>query len=334
MQVFRALLLTFLLSILLSACSSGSSNLDSTAVESDLTQPVFVGGTDPAIETIYTNIVNNHPSYHGNWGESINPAITFAVSLGVTDPLGQENLAELYIRNVNTGEAWSLIDVNAGLLHDDYYSSYNGTYERLFHLPLSHYRIDLKGWEVVAINLLGDEIRRPFEFLLPAGVAPTDSEEFVYAPEYMGSISGGIEALEILTVADNNISFTSNLVHTRETPDSPTILSFEQSTFTIEFDASDSRAQRYSFWFYDGTTEINYIADASANAPSILNSPITQGQITTSVTIPWSEIYFINGSHPLSIEGLHIKLFDESTPWPGGVWFNHRSISEFVPLTP
>lgn len=308
MRSIRATSILLTLSFFLIACSGGESSKNNNTNTIDALK----------INAVYTDILHQHQSFFEKWDYTPNTGIQFTVSVQVSLPNGPDNLSELYFRNKLTGWYWPLLGGPDKITKDKCYISSMDIYECRFYSTISLNRVNLKNWEVVAENKQGDVICKDVEFLLPGG-NPVDAEQFVYSSRYSGSTVNGIAALEAMTIAGNEIEFSSN-------PGS--------QSFHIEFETMDSRAKHYGFYFYDGTGSINNIGEIRSNAPSITSMPIVQGHKTV-VDIPWSEIRMFGNSSIADINGLHIILYDEPISWiEGGVWFNYISLSEFLTLSP
>lgn len=304
MQSIRSLTILFTLIFLLAACSGGSSSSNDTGTLK--------------IGDVFTDIWHQHQSFYDKWGIEPNIGIRFIVSVQVTVPNGLANLKELYFRDKISGRYWPLLGGPDELTQEECYIEYKDIYECMFYDEISLNRINLKNWEVVAETKQGEVSSKDVEFLLPGGES-VDDEQFVYSSMYVGSTLNGVAALETMTIAENEIIFSSN-------PGS--------QSFHIEFENMDDRAKRYGFYFYDGTENINNIGEAKANSPSIQSMPIIQGQKTV-IDIPWSEIHMYANTRVADINGLHIILYDEPMDWVSDrTWFNHISLSEFIALSP
>lgn len=302
MQSIRALTILFTLTLILTACSSDSSDNSSTF----------------NVGSIFTDIVHYHESFYGKWSSTPNSTIRFTVSVTVSDSKGEDNLTNLYVRDKVADRFWDMLGGQNKLTKDECYISSLDIYECRYYSSISLDRVNLNNWEIVAENKQGEVIRKDFEFLLSSGDTVGD-EQFVYSSIYNGSTQNGVAALEAMTVTNNKLKFSSN----------PGTQSFH-----IEFESSDSRATHYSFAFYDGTIDINSIAKVNSDSSSIESMPIILGQ-KTSIDIPWSEVIIYDNAAISDVNGVHIKLYDEPIDWlDDDRWFNYISYSEFVTLTP
>lgn len=301
MQLLRTLTLLAILITFMTACSSSGPSEETPSLK---------------IGDIFTDIIHYHESFNDKWGVTPNSTIKFSVSVNVSDPKGVANLSQLYFYNKVTERQWFMLGGPSELTHKSCYINNLDIFECIYYSSVSLDRVNLTDWEIVAENTQGKTTRKSFEFLLPSGDAVID-EQFVYSDTYSGSTLGGVAALEAMTISDNKLTFSSN-------PDT--------QSFHIEFENLDSRATNYALAFYDGTIDINYIAQAHVNSPSIVSMPIIQNQ-TTSLDLPWSEIELYNGASINDINGLHITLYDtpiESSTY--SIWFNYLSFSEFITL--
>lgn len=298
-SIQKLILLCIVVSSLIGCSSGGSDNNDSLK-----------------IEAIQTDILHSHSSFYEKWNYSPVISIRFTTFIIVKDPLGVSNLKAIYIRNKTNDRFWDIFGGPNNRPLEDCYDSAFDTFECVFHSSVSLDKINLKNWEVVVENRQGVISHRDFEFLLPGGDSAEDTQ-FVYSSIYNGSKTNGIPAIEAMTIAENGLVFRSDS---------------ESQSFHIEFETTDSRAKHYSFIFYDDTESINAIGGAKAISPSITSMPIVFGQ-KTKIDLPWSEI---NIERPINdINGLHIVLFDEPIEWlDQGIWFNYRSLSEFLTLSP
>lgn len=302
MQSIKALTILFTLSFLLTACSSGSSDNSNTF----------------KVGSVSTDIVHYHQSFYGKWGTTPNSTIRFTISVNVSDPKGADNLSDLYFRDKVADRYWDMLGGQGELTKEECYISSLDIYECRYYSSISLDSVNLKNWEIIAENKQGEVSRKDFEFLLPSG-DPVEGEQFVYSSAYNGSTQNGIAALEAMTITNNGLKFSSN----------PGTQSFH-----IEFESSDNHAARYSFAFYNGTADIDYIARVRSDSPSIESMPIILGQ-TISIDIPWSEVIVYDNSTISDINGVHIKLYDEPIEWQNDkLWHNYISYSEFVTLSP
>jgi len=296
----KALTLLFILTIFLSGCGGGGS--------SDTLK----------IVNIFTDIVHYHPSFYGKWDITPNNSISFNISVSVRDPKGIDNLSNLYIHDKVNDEYFDMLGGPEELTKAHCYFPDFDLYECRYYSSMNLDRVNLKNWEIVVDNKQGKSSRKNFEFLLPGGDL-VDDEQFVFSSRYNRSTQNGVAALEAMTITNNILKFSSN----------PSTQSFH-----IEFESTDSRATNYSFAFYDGTTDINYIAQVRSDSSSIESMPIILGQ-TTSIDIPWSEVIIYDNATISDINGVHIKLYDEPIEsLNDNLWFNYISFSEFVTLTP
>ena len=293
-----ALLLIF--TIFLTSCSGGSSKI-----------------APPKIGSIYTDIVHYDQSFFRKWDYSPNSTIWFTIAVNVSDPKGARNLSEIYVHDKVSDRYWAILGGQYNLTQEECYDSGHDIYECVYYSSISLDRINLKNWEIVAENKQGKVSRKNFEFKLPSG-EPVGDEEFAYSTVYNDSVQNGIKALEAMTISENELEFSSNS---------------NTQSFHIEFENTDDRATHYSFAFYDGTEDIDSIAQVESNSPSIESMPIIQGQ-KTALDIPWSEVDFYNNGAISDINGVHIRLYDEPVKWlDDHQWFNYISYSEFVRLS-
>ena len=300
-MMYQRYLLLFVL-FYLSACGgSGGGNSNSAS---------------PQVEFIQTDVAHMHPSFYEKW--DLTPqALRFAASVRVSDPQGIDNLDEIYFYNSALDWYWALLDRNDGFGTDECYFQNYQVYECIFYYEAAPDSLPLADWLVYAVDLDGNETEQPYTFPLPSG-APYDGEGYIYSDGYIGPRFNSVDALEVLEIGYNSLIFESD---------------FGSQSFHIEFTVTDSRVTDYAFVFYDGSTHINYIANANSNSPSIVSTPITIGEIT-SVDIPWSEINVHSPYSVSDINGLHIKLFDEPEELLSGdgLWFNYLSFSEYLTL--
>jgi len=288
--------------VVLTACSGDSSNSDANT---------------PVIGKIYTDINHQHSSFYNKWNITPNRTIRFTFSAQVTDPQGINNLKEIYVENLNNNWTWYLL----GNFNNCYVEA-GGVFECTFYSDIQLDSINLNNWVLVAKDQDDNITRKNFSFLLPGG-SQANNESFVYSSAYSDSNYNGIAALEAMTLSNNNLVFTSN----------PGTRSFH-----IEFETTDERAVHYSFAFYEGSNQKNYVGEACLCSPSIESMPIIFGQKVV-IDLPWSEISLDQATYDVEdINGLHIKLYDQPIDWitPNyeGIWFNYISYSEYISLAP
>lgn len=301
MQLTTRILSAIIFIVSLTACTSGGES------------------GKPVIGDIYTDIYHNHSSFYDKWNDPLNTRIEFTISVDVSDPQGFEDLAYIYVQPQNQDIYWRLLDLTDNFLHDQCYLAEYDIFECIFWDQDNWDSIPLGNWEIIAGDRGGNESRKPFEFKLPGGLE-RHNEEFAYSAEYTGSKFNGVEALETMTIAENDIVFSSDPV---------------SETFRIEFEATDDRAKHYSFAFYDGTADINYVGRTCTCDTVIQDTPIVMGQKVV-IDFPWSDIAMGDGYSVSDINGLHIRLYDEPIEWitpnSTGIWFNYVSYSEFITL--
>lgn len=303
----------FSITLAITACSSGPSE-DEFA---------------PKIGDIYTDIAHFHPTFYSKWPSQDQRTIAFTVSATVSDPDGLINMKEIYVLDLNSQWKWYLYSSADANPSSRCYKG-NNIFECRFYSTDREDYVGLKGYELVAVDLHGYATSKSFELKLPAGELAVD-ETFVYSDEFWNgpnnSIDGvGIAGLEVMTIANNDMVFTSDLAD-------------KDKIIHVEFESKDDRnlVQNYAFALYDNSDEPKLVGEVRFNSLSIKNKPIVLGE-KTIVDIPLTEIEFADGFTANDIDGLHVVLLDAPTTWTqgdvAGKWFNYLGYSEFITLTP
>ncbi len=300
---FGLLFLSF--TLLISACSSGPS-------ESEFA---------PKIGDIYTSILHFHPSVYAHKDPEEQRTIGFIISVSMSDPDGFDDITDIYINNKNAGTNWYLLQSS------ELNSTAECTLEELvvncsFYSKDRLHDIFLAGYDIVAIDRHGYQSSKSFEFKLPSG-EEVDIEEFVYSDEFLGGTgSSAVAGLEVMTIDANDMVFTS-----------------DENTLHVEFTSMDERVRDYGLMFYNDASSPEIVGELAFDASLIQNNPIISGD-KTSLDIPIDEdsikIKFFDDKDVSDIYGLHVVLFDQSTPSSQfdvvTEWFNYRGYSEFITL--
>jgi len=274
--------------------------------------------TPPQISRVYTQALHVHPSYEEKAGNTANYALYGKFEYRITDPQGVDDINRVVLSNRNNGLEYTFIQRSNGRLILETYDPALNVFGNTIANPQDSTRIDLQNWIMTANDLSLYSTSRRVTFALPDGDMPS-TEGFVYTPDYAGDGPGedGIPAMELMTIADNNLVFTEDTM---------------TQTFRIEFQTTDARAKNYALWFYTLNPGVTPVTIVKHDSPSIASNPIVFGQNTT-LTLPWSEIDYDAGVQFL--EGVHIVLLDEpveSELVNDRKWFSYVGVSEFVEL--
>lgn len=286
--------------LILSACSSGPS----------------ADEFSPKIGEIDTTITHHHSSHKPEKERSI----SFIARVSVTDPDGLGDITNIYIHNKNNN-SYFIFKNNSKLNSDADCFQEQAIIECVFSTKEYPDEMNLRGYDLVAVDFHGYVSRKSFEFKLPNGIA-VDDEEFVYSDEYLGGTPNGIKGLEVMTIANNQMVFT-----------------FDEQYLHIEFVSNDEedRVKEYGVSLYNDAAVREHVATVSFDESAIQEAPIESG-IKTIVDIPLNQVVFEDGFGKSNIKGLHIVLFDEATTSNlqdvTGKWFNYSAYSEFIPLAP
>lgn len=285
----------------------------------------------PEVGTIYSQVIHYHPSFIDKHGGSTATGSLFAQAiLKVSDPDGLDDLNTLSVDDLNNSANYELVNRLPNESIGAHFDNPTDTFFDVFEADGLD-RIDLDNWRVNVKDLQGYTNAKTFSYALFDGdVAST--EEFVYSPNYTGlDTADGVLAMEAMTIADNNITFTRDSA---------------SQLFTISFDVTDVRASNYAIWFYDDSalsalpTDIVSLESFAkgvlpVDAASIQDNPIVGG--TTSLTVNWAEIERSGNALASSFDGIHIVLYDAEVVTSfntNGHWFSQSGISEYVPVTP
>jgi len=289
------------------ACSSGSSS------------------DGPKVGKVYSAIAHYHPSfYQQQQQEGVDEDITISYSFSVkVNPQGNDKIVSLYAIDKSNSESHFIIsgENNNKLeegewLDNDFAGSLLTTYD-----PDNLHRFHLNKWKMVAFDKSNNSDTRNFEFEL-AGGEQVLNEDFVYSDAYTGSIEDGVEGLEVMTVASNNLSFT-----------------FDSDTkrFKVNFTATDLRAKFYQIQFYieseDDDSQIENVSIARSDSAAVEGTPLNIGEATL-LEIPRAEIELGKDVDTSDIIGIHISLLDEPIEMKDDkLWYSHYGVSEYIPLT-
>lgn len=242
-----------------------------------------------------------------------------SVEFRADDPDGFTNINTIDVVDKTNERTYNLV---TRLSDGDWGASYvqlADVFRRFFLEPFNSNRVELANWQINAKDLQGYTSSRSFGFSLPDGADVID-EVFAYSSEYNGgSTTNGVEAMEAMTIADNNLSFTSD----------------SSSQFIIEFETSEAKAKNYALWFYTADPGVLPVYRIDYDDSLILGDPIQQGELT-SITIPWSVINQPDSSVAASsLFGVHVVLYDEaidSELISGATWFGWEGVSEYFTL--
>jgi len=279
-------------------------------------------GLSPSISSINTKVSQVHPTYWTKAGETADLELLVSVEFQVFDLAGTSNTGNLELVDNHNSKTFSL--VSRSLKSDSlgaYYRSNEDVFNATFLQPTDLDRVELESWQINVTDLQGDDNYREFDFRLVDGEEVND-ELFVYSDSYTDSITNGVQALEVMTVADNSLSIASD---------------FDDQMFTIGFEVTDPRVKNYAIWLHVDETDIAPDAFVDFDSLSISDTPIVSGGLTTLI-LPWSEIELLVENIEVSaISGAHIVLGDESTDSElieDGYWLNYEGVSEYFTITP
>jgi len=277
------------------------------------------------ISEVYTSITHFHPSFYSKQKKNDVNSIGFTFAFRASDPQGIEDIYSLNAVNESKDEYYSILG-SGGYTLSFSYQEEKDVFMRSAYNPNSLHRMDFDKWKIYAVDERGNQSNRAFEFLLSAGDTVLN-ETFVYSDIYDESTDDGVRGLEVMTVEDSGLSFTS---------DSNTECS--DITFNISFTATDIRVESYELGFF-GQSEADLeaqeeIAIVSEDSVSIEATPITVGEVT-NLTLPCTEIKFIDDKSVSDIEGMVIKLVDEPIEYSlveNELWHSFIGVSEYTQL--
>lgn len=274
----------------------------------------------PVIHDIQTDITHWHTHYVSSI-DDIEARISFSVQTLVTDSGGLQDLAQVYVHNESVSERrWYLV---GGPENEPWYTNYSfglGLFQYPSFDPDHLDDITLNGWELVVEDFQGNEVREPFDFLLPDG-QPADDGVRVYSDDFATPGINDVPALDAMSIADNALSLSR---------DDGT------SSFNITFRSTDHRASNYVIYFYSALPERNYLGYANKiSSPSIASTSIS-ANVTTNLALPWEEIVFVRSNIAASAVGsISISLMNEGIALeylPTVEWMSYIGISELVDL--
>lgn len=274
----------------------------------------------PVIHDIKTDITHWHTHYVSSM-DDLEARISFTVSLLITDPGGLQDLAEVYIENPADSRSWYLVGGPENVRWYRNYDVVRGVLEYRSFDPDNLDAITLNGWELVVQDHQGNEVRQPFDFMLPDG-QPADDGVRVYSAEFATPDLDDVPALEAMSIADNALSVSSD-------PGT--------SSFNISFQSTDTRASNYLIDFYSALPDRRHIGYANKFiSPSIESTPINT-TAATNLSLPWEEIYFAHGIDAEDVASARITLMNEDVELDyleGVFWMSYAGISELIDMTP
>ena len=274
----------------------------------------------PVIHDIQTDITHWHSNYVSSM-DDLQARISFTVSAFITDSGGLQDLAQVYVHNEGVSERrWYLV---GGPENAPWYENYEFTLGRFEYPSFDPDHLDeitLNGWELVVEDRQGNEVRENFDFLLPNGEPAADGVR-VYSDDFATPGLGDEPAMEAMNIVDNDISISRD---------------DDSSSFNISFRSTDVNASNYVINFFSALPERHHIGQAHKyRSASIENTPIT-ANVTTNLTLPWSEIYFARGIEASAVASISISLQNEEVDleYPDGVdWMSYIGVSELVDVT-
>ena len=302
-NLIKLVVLTFLLS----ACGGSSKNSEDVNIN-----------TAPEISSIYTDIIHYHPSFWEKWNILPTRGIQITFSFRVDDPDGLSDIDDIYVRNYVNDDDYDIYSGPNNVPLEKFYNSRLNKFEGTFYTYGSLDRVDLRNWVVVASDKSGNVTERQFEFSL-SNYELVSHSDYVYSDQYSSPGSNGVAAMEAMTISDNNLALESNA---------------GTQSFNIKFQTNDDRASHYAIAFYGSAPNYQYLGWANPISPSIVSTSIVTGELT-SLDLPWSEIYFIDGAQPIHVNGVHVILYNE----PIGndfienhTWYSFLAYSEYFTL--
>lgn len=294
------------ITLILSACSSGP-GIDEFA---------------PKIGEISTTI-----SHHYSEDPQDEYTISFIIRANVTDPDGLDDITGIYVvdkNNEGNDDHFRILKDKSEL------SSTTDCFQDREIIECSFYPkeldnlhdLNLAEYELVAVDRHNYSSRKSFKFKLPDGIKAT-TEEFVYSESSSRDKESGIAALEVMTVADNNLKFVLDTV---------------EESLQIDFTSNDARASNYAIALYDDSDVPKLIGNIRFDSQIIQKATI-KFEEPTVLAVPGEtviESLLEEGYTFLDIGGLKITLLDlpttSSLQEVTNSWFNYQGVSEFVPI--
>lgn len=308
--------------VFLLGCSSDDSN-NSSQPDTSL----------PYIGDVYSRIEHYHPSYWTKNG-TIDDVVYLKLSLDF-QVLHENGIHYLRDISVYSSEDDLTFNVLGGpdnlplsaFYQDDPDAGFpDEEFSTLFINTDDNNLINLRGYHVKAVDHSGNQVIRYFDFKSFQG-EPLEGKTYVYRnqalsvseePEFKPTFEG-LSALEAMTVARNELSFTAN---------------FTTEFFTIEFYHRDRRAKNYKVQFYGPEPERSLLGIADFDSASINSTPLVPG-VQTILAIPFGEVELLGDAQIEDIEGIHVVLadtvFKKATP-ENELTARYFGYSEFVTL--
>lgn len=275
--------------------------------------------TPPVISQVYSKVTQFHPDYWEKAGEPVNTRLAVSFEFRVDDPDGFTDINTIDVIDTTNDQTYNIVTRLSNQGWGSYYNTANDIFEVDYFVPFNADRVELTGWQLNAKDLQGDSKSRGFGFPLPDGEEVID-EVFVYSSEYSAIKTDGIEAMEVMTVADNQLSIDYNSA---------------TGLITLEFVATDPRAKSYSIWFYTDTPNVKPVAQANHDSLAIGSMPIVTDQLTTLV-LSQSDIEMKAISSVTQIKGAHIILSDasvDSNLLADEQWVAYEGVSEYLTIS-
>lgn len=304
MRVSRVLGLLVVL-LLITACNSGPSEEEFSPKIGDINTAILQLRTGSSTEDPATDDV----------------ALGFSFVAKITDPDGVGDIDSIRVRHEESGLTFTVLSVS-GL--NEGCSYFSNLFNCSFRMSEEIETFSLSGFEVIAVDIRRYTTTKSFDLKSLTGDELND-ETFAYSEKYSGDTVFGIEALEAMSVENNDIEVS---------------LDNDSEMLNVEFETTDSRADTYylSLSSRMGDTKFRQIGLVPASNSDIQNSPIIFGHKTV-VSIDYDDIQFSSDDYSVEdIEGITIVLGDEpvesSTGLGGGLWSNYTGLSERYLLEP
>lgn len=294
----------------------------------------------PYIGDVYSRIEHYHPSYWTKNG-TIDDVVYLKLSLDfqVLHGDGINSLRDISVHSSEDDLTFGVLGGSGSLPLSAYYEDDpdadfpDEEFSTLFINTDDRNLINLKGYHIKAVDQADNEVVRYFDFKSFQG-EPLEGKTYVYRnlaltvpeepdedseePEFTPTFEG-LSALEAMTVARNELTFTADIT---------------TQSFTIEFYHRDRRSRDYKVQFYGPEPERSLLGIADFRSASINSTPLVPG-VQTRLVIPFAEVALLGDAQIEDIEGIHVVLadtvFEKAAP-AGELTARYFGYSEFVTL--